>query len=59
MGGPRERSQDADAPGAFLGRWTKLLSQAGVTYREPHALRHTYASLLIQSEESLAYVRIS
>jgi integrase len=41
----------------FLGRWTKLLSQAGVTYRKPHALRHTYASLLIQNGESLAYVR--
>jgi hypothetical protein len=30
---------------------------AGVTYREPHALRHTYASLLIQNGEGLAYVR--
>jgi integrase len=44
-------------PGTFLGRWTKLLSQAGVTYRKPHALRRTCASPLIQSGESLAYVR--
>jgi integrase len=44
-------------PVTFLGRWTKLLNQAGVTYRKPHALRHTYASLLIQNGESLAYVR--
>ena len=43
-------------PVTFLGRWTKLLKQAGVTYRKPHALRHTYASLLIQNGESLAYV---
>jgi integrase len=44
-------------PTTFLGRWTKLLNQAGITYRKPHALRHTYASLLIQNEESLAYVK--
>jgi integrase len=44
-------------PGSFLVRWNKLLAQAGVTYRKPHTLRHTYASLLIQNGESLAYVR--
>jgi integrase len=44
-------------PVTFLGRWTKLLQECGVTYRKPHALRHTYASLLIQNGESLAYVR--
>jgi integrase len=44
-------------PVTFLGRWTNLLKKAGVTYRKPHALRHTYASLLIQNGESLAYIR--
>jgi integrase len=44
-------------PVTFLGRWTKLLRQTGITYHKPHALRHTYASLLIQNGESLAYVR--
>jgi integrase len=44
-------------PVTFLGRWTEFLSQAGVAYRKPHTLSHTYASLLIQSGESLAYVR--
>jgi integrase len=37
--------------------WQPLLRRAGVRYRKPHALRHTYASLLIQHGESLAYVR--
>jgi integrase len=44
-------------PVTFLGRWTKLLSQAGVTRRKPHALRRTCASLPIQSGERVAYVR--
>jgi integrase len=44
-------------PVTFLGRWTKLFESTGVTYRKPHTLRHTYASLLIQNGESLAYVR--
>jgi integrase len=44
-------------PTTFLGRWTRLLHQAGVTYQKPHVLRHTCASLLIQNGESLAYVK--
>jgi integrase len=37
--------------------WSPLLRRAGVRYRPPHQLRHTFASLLIQNRESLAYVR--
>ncbi len=37
--------------------WQPLLRRAGVRYRSPHQLRHTFASLLIQQGESLAYVR--
>ncbi len=44
-------------PVTLLGRWTALLQVAGLTYRKPHTLRHTYASMLIRNEESLAYVR--
>jgi integrase len=45
-------------PGAFWQNvWRPLLTRAGVRYRKPHALRHTFASLLIQQGESLAYVR--
>ena len=44
-------------PVTLLGRWTALLQVAGFTYRKPHTLRHTYASMLIRNEESLAYVR--
>jgi integrase len=37
-------------------RWELLVKAAGVPYRHPPTLRHTYASLLMQNGESLAYV---
>jgi len=39
------------------GIWHSLLRRCGLRQRPPHALRHTYASLLIQRGVSLAYVR--
>jgi integrase len=37
--------------------FNKALKKAGLRRIRIHDLRHTYASLLIQAEESLAYVR--
>ncbi|HUP36870.1 MAG TPA: site-specific integrase [Candidatus Limnocylindria bacterium] len=37
--------------------WWTLLRRAGVRYRKPHTLRHTFASLLLQNGESVTYVR--
>jgi integrase len=37
--------------------WTPILRQAGLRYRKPHTLRHTFASLLIECGESLKYVQ--
>jgi integrase len=37
--------------------WTPMLRRAGLRYRKPHTLRHTYASLLIEAGESLKYVQ--
>lgn len=45
-------------PGGFWQNcWRPLLRRSGLRYRKPHTLRHTYASLLIQDGETLAYVR--
>jgi integrase len=37
--------------------WKPLLEASGLTYTNLHVLRHTFASLLIQNGESLAYVK--
>ena len=37
--------------------FAKLLTKAGLAQRNPHFLRHTFASLLLQQGESLKYVQ--
>ena len=37
--------------------WTPILRRAGLRYRKPHTLRHTFASMLIEAGEPLTYVQ--
>lgn len=42
----------------FIDRvWRPLLRRAGLRYRGPHQLRHSFATLLLAAGESLPYVR--
>jgi integrase len=37
--------------------WAPILRRAGLRYRKPHCLRHTFASLLIEAGEPLPYIQ--
>ncbi len=58
---PAPESQDDRAPMPpvwfYQAVWWPLLRRSGLRYRNPHALRHTFASLLLQNGESVTYVR--
>jgi len=41
----------------FRRFWARILERAELRYRKPHTLRHTYASLLIQTGEPITYVQ--
>ena len=42
---------------SFRRAWTAILRRAHVRYRKPHALRHTYASLLLSAGQPVTYVQ--
>jgi integrase len=50
-------AQPLDANNFRRRQWARILKNAGLHALRLHALRHTYASLLISQGESLAYVR--
>jgi integrase len=52
---PETRMFPYEAP-AFWLRWKRTLTRAGVRYRKPHALRHSWASILLSRNTPLAYV---
>jgi integrase len=44
-------------PNGFLYRWKRLLQHVRLAHCGPHALRHTWASILIARNENLLYIR--
>ena len=43
--------------GAFRERvWMPALQRAGISYRKPYSLRHTFATLLLAQGQSIPYV---
>jgi integrase len=39
-----------------LGRWRRALRAAGVRYRYPYQMRHTYASMMLSAGENPAWI---
>jgi len=54
---PTDASRPVDAAFIRYKRWYRLLRVAGLRALKLHALRHTYASLLLQDGESPTYVK--
>ena len=54
---PNRAGKPKDARNFGKHTWYPLLQMAGLRQLPPHALRHTYASLLIQRGVSLAFVQ--
>jgi integrase len=44
-------------PRVFLNRWQELVELTGLPYKTRHALRHTYATMLLQGGASPVYVK--
>jgi integrase len=44
-------------PSTFTYHWNRIMQCSGATRLTPHALRHTYASILIHAGENLLYIR--
>jgi hypothetical protein len=54
---PTDATKPVDASFIRSKRWDRLLRVAGLRSLKLHALRHTYASLLLQDGESPTYVK--
>ncbi len=51
------RGTPIDEVGFRARVWTPILHRAELRYRKPHTLRHTFASLLIETGEPVTYIQ--
>jgi integrase len=54
---PGDQAQPLDNRFFTIKRWPRLLRAAGLRYVKPHALRHTYATQLLQAGTPVLYVK--
>jgi integrase len=54
---PEERLFPLSAPSYWPRKWTRALTKAGVRYRKPHNLRHSFASILLSRGANLLQVQ--
>jgi hypothetical protein len=52
---PEGQRIDVDSFRKYI--WTPALVKAGLSYRKPYSLRHTYATLLLSQGQSVRYIK--
>jgi integrase len=54
---PEERMFPLSGPSYWTRAWTRALAKAGIRYRKPHNMRHSFASILLSRGANLLQVQ--